>query len=700
MNDPHEITVRVQALGGAWETLGTRRYREVVPENVTFSFNAWGPDTCSFVLRRNAGSIHPDLSTWTPIEVEVAGVLVWDGRIKETPTADGDDPTISVQAEGWQYHLDDDVYSYSYIHTRLGDFVDDRSYPSTNLVVNAAFWKVETGDGQILLSVAQGDTAISGGGGVATLDLGPGCSAITVSVDVASSFNAAGITLYVMGTDAPYWNDASRLDFYSAIANNDAGFVSANNVITLSSGTGASIASPRRYIHVMMYWSGGGGVAAADYWFKITGLRAFAPGVGFPASPGGHSIMSSDYVVKHAVAQAAPLLSKDMSQVDGGLFNVPEFALSGAHTPREVINAVNAYENYETKVLIGRRLHFKARPSAPIYEIGEWSGADFQDASANSGDEIFNRVIVQGTGPDGAQMQVDRGSVGPPWKIAPEITNPNPGFEVNTTGWTTVVGTLARSTAQANTGVASASITTDGTGVCTLGYNTSLTGLLVGRTYLMSIAIRRVVANGDYFVFANIQGGPTAPYYFLVDYLAVDLPLNTWTTKQVQFTSLATTMCFGMQVIGTATTLMCYIDDVQFLRSNSTLVDRRNFTRTKILPVSSSITTTSGNRIGDLYLTAHKTTPFKGGFTVVGQGGVRSVVGGATVHPAHIQVGQMVRCAHRIDPDTGGWSRDGTIANVTYNHDSLTSTVTLDENRAGLETLLGRLAVVQGQRRV
>jgi hypothetical protein len=56
-----------------------------------------------------------------------------------------------------------------------------------------------------------------------------------------------------------------------------------------------------------------------------------------------------------------------------------------------------------------------------------------------------------------------------------------------------------------------------------------------------------------------------------------------------------------------------------------------------------------------------------------------------------------VRCAHRTDPDTGAWSRDGTIASIQYDHDSLTSTVSLDENRSGFDALLARLAVVVGQ---
>jgi hypothetical protein len=174
-----------------------------------------------------------------------------------------------------------------------------------------------------------------------------------------------------------------------------------------------------------------------------------------------------------------------------------------------------------------------------------------------------------------------------------------------------------------------------------------------------------------------------------------------WTPSQNWPGSSVTVRVGGTNVLynNTAQTPVSpiYIDSISLFVAVPTLIDRRGFVRTKILSVGGALTLTSGNRIGDLYLAAHRTVPFKGGFRVVGQGGVRRVVGGASVHPAHLQGGQLVRCSHRIDPDTGAWGREGTIASIQYDHDSLTSTVSLDENREGFEALLSRLAVVQGQ---
>src|SRR6478672_1028388 len=127
--DPHEASVRVQVLGGTWETIGSDRYRGVAAEQLQLTANEWGPDTASFTLRRDPDAVHPDLLAWTPVEIWVAGVPVWDGRVKETPAQEGADFSLNVQCEGWQYHLDDDSYAANYVHTRLDDFADVRSVP-------------------------------------------------------------------------------------------------------------------------------------------------------------------------------------------------------------------------------------------------------------------------------------------------------------------------------------------------------------------------------------------------------------------------------------------------------------------------------------------------------------------------------------------------------------------------------------------
>ena len=74
-------TIRIQPLGGPWETLGSDRLRGLIAEHIVASSNDWGPDALNFTLRAESGARRPDLLPYTPIELEIAGVLCWSGFI-------------------------------------------------------------------------------------------------------------------------------------------------------------------------------------------------------------------------------------------------------------------------------------------------------------------------------------------------------------------------------------------------------------------------------------------------------------------------------------------------------------------------------------------------------------------------------------------------------------------------------------------
>ena len=122
-------------------------------------------------------------------------------------------------------------------------------------------------------------------------------------------------------------------------------------------------------------------------------------------------------------------------------FSIPEFAPQGRQTPRALIDAVNAYEANLAGVDARRRLFFRERPTAALLEVGEWSGSSFQDGSTNSGEGLYSRVIVQGTGPDGAQIEVYvRPGDGEAQQRAPDTVPSPTAFETDTSGWTAVDG--------------------------------------------------------------------------------------------------------------------------------------------------------------------------------------------------------------------------------------------------------------------
>jgi hypothetical protein len=71
--------------------------------------------------------------------------------------------------------------------------------------------------------------------------------------------------------------------------------------------------------------------------------------------------------------------------------------------------------------------------------------------SANSGEEIYNRCIVEGTGRDGQPLQVERYAGQQPGAVAfsevvPSPSFSNPSFDTNTTGWSGVTRDTVTST--------------------------------------------------------------------------------------------------------------------------------------------------------------------------------------------------------------------------------------------------------------
>ena len=128
MGQTKQVTIRLQTLDGVWETVGSDRLRGVWPENDSYTADEKGPSKCSFELSRDPGAVFPDLVAWTPCEVEIGGELVWSGRVQERRPRGR--PVVNVQGRGWQFHLDDDMFSRVYIETRLQALTDAGRSPA------------------------------------------------------------------------------------------------------------------------------------------------------------------------------------------------------------------------------------------------------------------------------------------------------------------------------------------------------------------------------------------------------------------------------------------------------------------------------------------------------------------------------------------------------------------------------------------
>lgn len=396
-----DVSIRAEVLNGVWETFGVDRDVEVDPETVQYSANEWGCEKASFVLKRNPWSAWPDLSPFTPIEIEIGGVIVWIGRTEGTPLKAGAEAQISVQCGGWQYHLDDDLYKQVYVHSTLTDWKDMRSSLETPLADWPAFPQVQVEGGSIKLTFPKEDTVISGDYNVgAYVDLGEPAAATVAVTFGETSVTEEGYVLIVRS--APTVGDITV----------GGGVTIATMNPKAPATIVASTATLNRYLAIFIGRSGATTTPTTDQTLAIAGVNVFNEGT---PEAGGVSYLLASQVIESA-ADHAPLLSLDRSQIDPyigtgqpeleDIFHIPSLVLSSPQTPRQVSESVNAFHNWVLAVDLERRMVFAPPSSEPEWEIGSWSGEAIEDASASEAADIYDAVIVTGTAANGEPLTV------------------------------------------------------------------------------------------------------------------------------------------------------------------------------------------------------------------------------------------------------------------------------------------------------
>lgn len=681
-------TIRAQALDGVWETIGTGRLCGVIPEQIVASWSyPWGDEQLRFSLKAARGASRPDLLPFTPVELEIGGRLVWAGRVIDVPS---DDTEHQVTAQGWQFHLDDDLFAKAYVLTDLSRWRRRRDHLDTTLGETAvtALGDEQVGGGAIVVSFP--DTTVLPAGGTAgvMLDLGPDSRAarVTFAYETSNDNNAAPSML---------------LDFKAGDAASGAGAVSLNGgpfALTTWGASGsfsATITSPARYLFVNLYNATGGGAhtMVGDAWARITRAIVYAA-TGYES--GGESALLASQVIADALTRA-PLLSQSTDLIQTTSFEIPEFAPAGYLTPRAAIEAVNAYEAYQHRIAgIDRRtLEYRPKPTSATVEVGAWSGIQVSDGSV-SGQEILNKVIVQGTGPDGEPIvaKVTTGDLdGATYTTLATPQPTNPGFEVNASGWSAVAGSApTRDTSVKHEGAASGRI--DESWV-----TTTITGLAPGIAYRIRCWLFKTsgyTPDPALFVFDATSGRELATTN------ATSVPsLGSFEQYELDFVADTASAKFQIDatLIGGVGSESVWVDTVQLFTADRTLPDRRGFGRARTLPISSAITAEVADRLGLLYLAEHVTAPFAASVSVTGNS-VRWILGGATIPPWALGdlVGEKLRVNHRVDPDTGARGRDGRIVAVSYSHDARQAAITLDERRDNFARVLAKFDAVVGRR--
>lgn len=387
-------TVSIRPAGSNWQVIGRDLAPGIVPQGLRCTANQWGPDECTFTLARDPRVPWGDIVPFTDVDVHAddAG-LVWSGRVWATaPAARG---SVAVTCRGWQYLLDDDLLMRSYVRNGTTGYADMRSIPSASTSV----W-VDNGLGA---SVATGGSIALGWDYNKALSVG---WRVGVVLDMQQA-DARSIALDWSGLTGSSANVS-----FTAVGADDAlltsGVLTAGTWVTNAVGASGTVvgdlASNKRYVGVYLNVATAF-TPAATLRLPITDVRVFSA-TGYHDA-GGLSVLKASDVVADMRTALAAWLSTDTTGITTTSSNIPALNTDRRYvTPRQILQAANAYHDYLLGVDADRRMYFRARPTTPLVQIGDGSGATWADAG-DSAEELYNRAIVSGLQPDGTiQNQV------------------------------------------------------------------------------------------------------------------------------------------------------------------------------------------------------------------------------------------------------------------------------------------------------
>lgn len=396
MSGRDEAVVRVLPLNDAWNVYGSDERRGVTVEGLKVGADDWGTHDIAFTLNRDPGVTFADLQAAAPLEVEFGGSLLASGRISETPTSEVN-RQIAVQGQGWQFHLDDDDYQKTFVQTSLSSWVDARQWPTSTLSRFKAAGSVGTS--------AQGSDGTSAGS-LPTLSWPAGAAVggasndlVGVILDMGPSNLAKRVVLgwESFGPGAPVGSHVCSVWAGDTVA----GIITDNpisfNLNAGASGTNAgTLTTPRRFLCLLLQWIGAAGTFSDS---NFAGVRATSIQV-FTATAyesGNASILKASDVIKDALPHA-PLLNQSTGLITATSFNIPDLTATSYQTARDYTNAANAYHAFQVRVNPDKTLEYRARPTSPL--LTNVFGT-FDDQSAGSLDQVFNKCVGNATGPDG-----------------------------------------------------------------------------------------------------------------------------------------------------------------------------------------------------------------------------------------------------------------------------------------------------------
>lgn len=348
-------------------------------------------------------------------DLGAGGETAWEGRVQQLPRSHGADTTITVGCVGWAAHLKDDPgFREIYVDRDLSHWEGPSAARRATMLAG---------------TVGPQDFALDANDATQQ----PGLST-RVTSPWALSARPDSEAIYDAGANLPLgsmyyaWTKGSNIIYTDAnwiwgalLATDDtiASSDSSGSLRAAGPGTGTLTATTTRRVAMVQLWYQSGPVTGQEntvYDILWTCLAVYGShGLtkqGTDSATSAKGFYASD-MIRHAVRKGAPLLSAEFASA-GGLIEPTAFVIPHAEfrdptTIENVILALNAYHLWEWGVWEGKSFFYRA-PSADrlTWEARLDEGVSL-DLEGDTGDQVFNGVVVHYTLPDGSKR-----TVGPP----------------------------------------------------------------------------------------------------------------------------------------------------------------------------------------------------------------------------------------------------------------------------------------------
>jgi hypothetical protein len=394
-------TVNLQS-GAQLIRAGADYRRGLWPRGLRLTCDDHGPKEGSFVIDRDPQVPWPDLDAGQKVWVDVDGIPVWGGRLRSAAPADGG--AIAVNLEGLQANLDDDQTDVGWVNLGAKGWRDNRALDTPSAMISGGVAIANQDTGKMRVGFPK-NLGLAGTNGVGvTFDAGPGRVVEAFAFAYELTGQHANLRLYTRHHDFPSIFDGTALD--TGWAATTMTVPAATGTLTGDTGSG----NGKRYLTILLYNPSGSGAwtTTADHNIIVNNFYVFTKGSYRTGT--ASNLKASDVIASLPTSGAAPQLSTDTAGITATALVIPDLWPGGYRTPREIVDGVNAYHDYQWAVDMDGRFRFRPRPTTPDLYVGNIPGG-FQDQAIADLSQIYNKAVIEYTDETGTSQVTTRTSV-------------------------------------------------------------------------------------------------------------------------------------------------------------------------------------------------------------------------------------------------------------------------------------------------